>query len=191
MIAKPKLDAIDWEAAGAELDAHGRVRLASALEVQEARTGDASRAAAFAEALGAELYSHLRPIADRWTALLSEAPFPRRAVTRATVDMQRAGEGRSVGRDGGQAPRPFPLRATLLLSEPGQDFTGGEIVTIEQRPRMQSRPTVIVPHRGDLVIFAAGTRPVHGANGLYRTRTKHAVSRVRTGERVALEIVFV
>jgi hypothetical protein len=182
-----RLDQIDWDAAGAELDAHGHVRLPS---VSGASMGDA-KSAAFADAFGAELHARLCPTADRWAAMLSEPPFACRCPTRATLDVLTMGERRRLEPEIGLgAAHPFPLRATLLLSEPGQDFTGGEMVTIEQRPRMQSRPSVIVARRGDLVIFAAGARPVRGTSGVYRTRTKHALSVVRSGRRVALDLVF-
>jgi hypothetical protein len=84
----------------------------------------------------------------------------------------------------------FPLQATVLLSAPGTDFTGGELVLTEQRPRRQSRAEVVPLERGDAVIFATAQRPVAGARGTYRVTMRHGVSRVRTGSRRTLGIVF-
>ena len=84
----------------------------------------------------------------------------------------------------------FPLQATFLLSEPGRDFTGGEFVLTEQRPRMQSRAEVVPLAQGDGVIFAVSSRPVRGARGVYRVNMRHGVSRVRAGQRHTLGIIF-
>jgi hypothetical protein len=84
----------------------------------------------------------------------------------------------------------FPLQATILLSEPEQDFSGGEFLLTEQRPRMQSRPEVVPLRQGDAVIFAAHHRPVQGARGTYRVTLRHGVSRVRSGQRHTLGIIF-
>jgi hypothetical protein len=78
----------------------------------------------------------------------------------------------------------------ILLSEPGQDFTGGELVMTEQRPRMQSRPMVLPVGRGDAVIFPVHQRPVAGTRGPYRVNLRHGVSRVRSGQRHTLGIIF-
>jgi uncharacterized protein len=82
---------------------------------------------------------------------------------------------------------PFPFELVLLLSQPGRDFTGGELVMIEQRPRMQSRPVVIPLERGDVALRATRQRPIQGTHGVYRVRLSHAVGRVRGGERHAVE----
>ena len=79
---------------------------------------------------------------------------------------------------------------SVLLSRPGRDFSGGEFVMTEQRPRMQSRPIVVVPKQGDAIILAADGRPFRGTRGFYRVSLKHAVSRIRSGERAALELSF-
>jgi hypothetical protein len=84
----------------------------------------------------------------------------------------------------------FPLQVTVLLSEPGRDFTGGEFVITEQRPRMQSRAEVVPLRQGDAVIFAVHHRPVKGARGDYRVNLRHGVSRIRSGRRHTVGIIF-
>ncbi|MGQ3028784.1 MAG: 2OG-Fe(II) oxygenase [Ferrovibrionaceae bacterium] len=84
----------------------------------------------------------------------------------------------------------FPLQVAILLSEPGRDFTGGEIVLTEQRPRMQSRPEVVPLAQGDAVVFAVHHRPVAGSRGSYRVNLRHGVSRIRTGARHTVGIIF-
>jgi uncharacterized protein len=78
----------------------------------------------------------------------------------------------------------------ILLSEPGEDFEGGEFVLTEQRPRMQSRPSVVPLRRGDAVVFAVNQRPVQGSRGFYRTVLRHGVSRIRNGHRHTLGVIF-
>jgi hypothetical protein len=84
----------------------------------------------------------------------------------------------------------FPLQVTILLSEPGRDFAGGEFLLVEQRPRMQSRGEVVPLGQGDAVIFAVNQRPVKGTRGFHRTAMRHGVSSLRTGERFTLGIIF-
>ncbi|MGH7757268.1 MAG: 2OG-Fe(II) oxygenase [Vulcanimicrobiaceae bacterium] len=84
----------------------------------------------------------------------------------------------------------FPLQLTILLAQPGEDFTGGEFVITEQRPRMQSRPSVVPLCRGDAVVFAVNQRPVKGTRGNYRVALRHGVSKLRTGRRHTLGIIF-
>ena len=84
----------------------------------------------------------------------------------------------------------FPLQAAILLSRPGKDYTGGEFVLTEQRPRMQSRAEVVPLNQGDLVIFAVSHRPVAGAHGHYRVTLRHGVSRIRSGRRHTLGVIF-
>jgi hypothetical protein len=84
----------------------------------------------------------------------------------------------------------FPLQVAVLLSEPVQDFTGGEFVLTEQRPRMQSRAEVVPLRRGDAVAFAVHNRPVKGTKGNYRVNLRHGVSRIRSGRRHTLGIIF-
>lgn len=84
----------------------------------------------------------------------------------------------------------FPLQVAFLLSVPGRDFTGGEFVLTEQRPRMQSRVEVVPLKQGDGVIFPVHHRPVHGSKGRYRVNMRHGVSRLRSGERYTLGVIF-
>jgi hypothetical protein len=84
----------------------------------------------------------------------------------------------------------FPIQVAILLSEPGSDFTGGEFVLTEQRPRMQSRAEVVPLRQGDAVAFAVHNRPVQGSKGNYRVNLRHGVSRVRSGMRHTVGIIF-
>lgn len=84
----------------------------------------------------------------------------------------------------------FPLQVAVLLSQPGKDFSGGEFVLTEQRPRMQSRVEVVPLAQGDAVIFPVHYRPVNGARGVYRVNMRHGVSRLRSGLRHTLGVIF-
>jgi uncharacterized protein len=84
----------------------------------------------------------------------------------------------------------FPIQVAILLSEPDTDFTGGEFVLTEQRPRMQSRAEVVPLRQGDAVAFAVHNRPVRGSKGNYRVNLRHGVSRVRSGLRHTVGIIF-
>ena len=84
----------------------------------------------------------------------------------------------------------FPLQVAILLSEPGRDFTGGEFVLTEQRPRMQSRPEVVPLAQGNAVAFAVHHRPVQGTRGFYRVNLRHGVSQIRSGHRHTLGVIF-
>jgi hypothetical protein len=153
-------------------------------------------------ALRASLYGRLVDTADRWQDGLGEkrrypgrfAALAPRSINghpseRSALSRLRTGEhwGLHVDLEGDP---PFPLQVSVLLSRPDRDFSGGEFVMTELRPRMQSRPIVVVPRQGDAIILAAEGRPHRGTKGFYRVRLKHAVSRVRSGERVALELLF-
>ncbi|MCA0201762.1 MAG: 2OG-Fe(II) oxygenase [Proteobacteria bacterium] len=84
----------------------------------------------------------------------------------------------------------FPIQVAILLSDPSKDFTGGEFVLTEQRPRMQSRAEVVPLRQGDAVAFAVNERPVRGAKGTYRVKLRHGVSRLRSGQRFTAGIIF-
>ena len=84
----------------------------------------------------------------------------------------------------------FPLQVVILLSEPGKDFSGGEFVLTEQRPRVQSRAEVVPLRQGEAAVFAVHHRPVQGTRGTYRVNLRHGVSRLRSGHRHTVGIIF-
>lgn len=153
--------------------------------------------------LRAALYPALATVANRWNAAMG---LPARYPSTLAAFLKRC-------HDSGQLrPTPlllrygpgdynclhqdlygehvFPLQAAILLAEPGSDFSGGEFVLTEQRPRMQSRVDVVPLAQGEAVIFAVHRRPVQGCRGTYRVNMRHGVSRLRTGRRHALGIIF-
>lgn len=149
------------------------------------------------------LYPRFADIANRWhEALGLDTRFPpdhaaylehcrRAGQTRPTPLLLRYGEGdyNCLHQDL-YGELVFPLQATFLLSAPGEDFTGGEFVLTEQRPRMQSRAAVVPLGQGDGVIFPVRQRPVRGTRGAYRVAMRHGVSRVRSGLRYTLGLIF-
>ncbi len=154
-------------------------------------------------ALRSRLYPPLAEIANRWNeALRIESRYPaghgaylerchRAGQTRPTPLMLRYVEGdyNRLHQDL-YGEHVFPIQATVLLSEPGRDFEGGEFLLTEQRPRMQSRAEVVPLGQGDGVLFPVRHRPVRGARGFHRANLRHGVSRIRTGRRFALGIIF-
>jgi len=155
------------------------------------------------QGLREDLYPHLAPLANDWNARMSidvrypatHAPFLARCneagQRRPTPLLLRYGAGdyNCLHQDL-YGEHVFPLQVAILLSEPGRDFTGGEFVLTEQRPRMQSRAEIVPLHQGDAVIFAVNQRPVSGTRGSYRVTMRHGVSRVRSGQRHTLGIIF-
>ncbi|HEY2660228.1 MAG TPA: 2OG-Fe(II) oxygenase [Caulobacteraceae bacterium] len=153
--------------------------------------------------LRAGLYPHLAPMANRWNEAMGLAPrFPadhaaflkrchQAGQVRPTPLMLRYGPGdyNCLHQDL-YGEHVFPLQSAILLSEPGEDFSGGEFVITEQRPRMQSRPSVVPLSRGDAVIFAVHHRLVAGTRGTYRVNLRHGVSTVTGGSRHTLGVIF-
>jgi hypothetical protein len=149
------------------------------------------------------IYPALVPIANRWNEALGigvrypprHAEFLARChaagQSRATPLLLRyeAGDYNCLHQDL-YGEHVFPIQVAILLSSPGRDFTGGEFVLTEQRPRMQSRAEVVPLAQGDGVVFAVHRRPVRGARGVYRVNMRHGVSRVRSGLRHTLGIIF-
>jgi uncharacterized protein len=227
----PGIDALDWPAIEAELDAYGSALAPKLMSRETCR----SLAALYADealfrsrivmakhgfgrgeykyfadplpelvvALRRGLYRRLAPVADRWNAAMGiEVRYPAEheafrgrcheaGQTRPTPLMLRYGPGdyNCLHQDVYGA-HLFTLQVAILLSEPGRDFTGGEFVLTEQRPRMQSRAEVLNLSQGDGVIFAVRERPQAGARGPYRVSMRHGVSRIRSGERFTLGVIF-
>jgi len=154
-------------------------------------------------ALRAALYPPLARIANRWQAALGqEERYPDEHTaylarchaagqTRPTPLLLRYGAGdyNCLHQDL-YGEHVFPLQVAVLLSRPWDDFSGGEFVLTEQRPRMQSRAEVVPLFQGDAVVFPVHTRPVNGTRGIYRVNMRHGVSRVRSGHRHTLGIIF-
>jgi hypothetical protein len=155
------------------------------------------------QALREGFWPRLAPVANRWNAAMGLAPrFPDRHAeflarchgggqTRPTPLLLRyeAGDYNCLHQDL-YGEHVFPLQVAVLLSAPGRDFTGGEFVLTEQRPRMQSRAEVVPLAQGEGVIFAVHHRPVSGTRGTYRVNLRHGVSRLRSGRRHTLGIIF-
>jgi hypothetical protein len=149
------------------------------------------------------LYPHLAPIANDWNEKLGiDVEYPR-AHDAFLKRCHQAGQTLPTplllqyGQDDYNCLHQdvygehlFPLQIAVLLSAPEEDFTGGEFVMTEQRPRMQSRPEVVPLKQGDGVIFAVRDRPVQGTRGIYRVQLRHGVSRIRSGHRHTLGVIF-
>jgi len=154
-------------------------------------------------ALREALYPRLAPLANQWHERLRLAPRFPPSLAAYLARCHAAGQ---------QRPTPlilkyeagdynclhqdlygdlvFPLQATVLLSQPGRDFAGGEFLLVEQRPRMQSKGEVVPLGHGDAVLFAVNHRPAAGARGFYRAKMRHGVSRLHAGRRFTLGIIF-
>jgi uncharacterized protein len=228
---QPRVEAIDWQAIGSELDGQGWAVVPKLLTQAECReiaglydNGGSFRSKVvmarhgfgrgeyqyFAyplpdpiAGLRGALYPCLAPIANRWNAAMGvnvrfpgdHAAFLDRCHTAGQTRptpllLQYGPNDYNCLHQDLYGEHVFPLQVAILLSEPGEDFTGGEFVLTEQRPRMQSAPSVVPLGRGDAVVFAVNQRPVQGSRGFYRTVLRHGVSRIRTGRRHTLGIIF-
>jgi len=229
--ATERIDDIEWERVSSDLDARGCAMVEGLLSATECdalaamyQEHDRFRSRVVMERHGygrgeykyfayplpelvaelrSELYPHLAPIANRWSAALRrEATFPdtlEQFIERCHAAGQRrptplllqygAGDYNCLHQDL-YGDHVFPLQVAILLSQPGRDFNGGEFVLTEQRPRMQSRPEVVPLAPGDAVVFAVHHRPVRGTRGVYRVNLRHGVSRIRSGHRHTLGVIF-
>lgn len=154
-------------------------------------------------ALRGTLYARLAPVANRWNAAMGmaarfpdeHAAFLDRCLaagqTRPTpLLLQYGPDDYNCLHQDLYGEHVFPLQVAILLSEPGEEFEGGEFVLTEQRPRMQSRPSVVPLRRGDAVVFAVNQRPVQGSRSFYRTMLRHGVSKIRSGRRHTVGVIF-
>jgi uncharacterized protein len=153
--------------------------------------------------LRADLYRRLAPTANRWNQAMGIAvqypPAHEDFLARCHAAGQRKptpllleyrAEDFNCLHQDLYGEHVFPLQVAVLLSRPGEDFAGGEFVLTEQRPRMQSRVEVVPLRQGDAVAFAVHRRPVQGTRGVYRVNLRHGVSRIRSGRRHTLGIIF-
>lgn len=149
------------------------------------------------------IYPRLAPIANRWNAAMGiDVRYPEKhadyiarchdagQLRPTPLLLQYGVDDYNCLHQDLYGEHVFPLQVTILLSEPERDFTGGEFVLTEQRPRMQSRPEVVPLRQGDAVVFAVNQRPVQGTRGVYRVKLRHGVSRVRSGHRHTLGVIF-
>jgi uncharacterized protein len=149
------------------------------------------------------LYRELAPIANHWNKSMAiEAQYPKehsefiqrchdagQLKPTPLLLQYGAGDYNCLHQDL-YGEHVFPIQVAFLLSEPGRDFQGGEFVLTEQRPRMQSRPEVVPLRQGDAVAFAVHHRPVQGTRGTYRVNLRHGVSRLRSGHRHTVGVIF-
>jgi hypothetical protein len=158
---------------------------------------------ALIQSLRTSTYPHLAPIANRWQERLGkEVRFPddhaaflqrchRAGQLRPTPLLLEYGpdDYNCLHRDL-YGEHVFPLQIAILLDRPGEDFTGGEFVMTEQRPRMQTRPMVLPLRKGDAAVFAVAGRPVSGMRGDYQVKLNHGVSKLHTGKRHTVGVIF-
>lgn len=153
--------------------------------------------------LRAALYPHLAPIANEWNEKMGiEVEYPRTheaflkrchaagQTLPTPLLLQYEQDDYNCLHQDIYGEHVFPLQIAVLLSAPEKDFTGGEFVMTEQRPRMQTRTEVVPLNQGDGVIFAVRERPVQGSRGIYRVKLRHGVSRIRSGHRHTLGVIF-
>src|SRR5438094_10289278 len=182
---------IDWVRVSSELDSHGSAVIARLISASECDALAAfytvdgrfrSRVIMANHGFGRGEYKYFSYPLPEPIAGLRSALYPQLAVVANRWN-------RALGMRA-RFPEEHAAFIKRLLSEPGRDFTGGEFVLSEQRPRMQSRAEVVQLGKGDAVVFAVRHRPVHGARGIYRVNLRHGVSRVRSGQRYTAGIIF-
>jgi len=208
MKAEEVVARLDWASIATQLDQEGYAVIPGLLgeilsegQVRDLATPHGS--ASIVADLRTSFYEHLAPVANRWNDVLDVSNRYPDTLDKFLAQNRDAGQIRSQPdltrlRAGDYQPlhqrsdgeRVFPLQLVALLSEPGTDFTGGEFVMTEQRPRMQSRPMVLPLRKGDVAVIAVARRPHKGTKGWYRVNLKHAIARVRSGERVGLELLL-
>ena len=153
--------------------------------------------------LRSAIYPHLVPVANRWNEMMGLAARYPKTHAAFVERCHRAGQRRPTplilqyAQDDYNClhqdlygEHVFPIQVAILLSQPNRDFTGGEFVLTEQRPRMQSRAEVVPLEQGDAVIFAVSNRPMQGTRSVYRVNLRHGVSRLRSGRRHTVGIIF-
>ena len=226
-----RAEAINWERAYRELDAHGSAMVDRLLSPEECETlaglyahDGLFRSRVVMErhgfgrgeykyfgyplpdiiaALRTVFYPHLVPVANRWNTTMginvrypeTQADFIGRCHRAGQVKptpllLQYGTDDYNCLHQDLYGEHVFPIQLAILLSEPQKDFTGGEFVMTEQRPRMQSRPMVVPLQQGDGVVFAVHHRPVQGTRGFYRVTLRHGVSRIRSGHRHTVGVIF-
>ncbi|WP_438868224.1 2OG-Fe(II) oxygenase [Pseudomonas sp. L1(2025)] len=185
---------LDWQTIGLELDREGFIVLPGIFELEVPGL--------FAHLLNG-FYPPLAQVANQWNDTLQlPCRFPPQltdfhAQCRAVGQQQalpqltclRKDEHLALGQDA-EGEYLFPFQLAGVLSAPGEDFSGGEFILTEQRPRMQSRPMVVPLQPGDLAVITTAHRPFKGSKGYYRVNMKHAISRVRSGERHGFLLSF-
>ena len=213
-----RLAAVDWAALGAALHLHGSAVIPQLLAPQDCRALAAlyaqdapfrSRVVMQRHGFGSGEYKYFAAPLPDLVASLRSSVYARLAPRFPTAHADFVARCHAAGQ---WRPTPlllqyqagddnclhqdlygehvFPLQMVVLLAQPGQDFTGGELVLTEQRPRMQSRVDVLSLCQGDAVVFAVQQRPVAGTRGSHRVRMRHGVSRIRSGVRHALGIIL-
>jgi uncharacterized protein len=153
--------------------------------------------------LRTQLYACLAPIANAWEQRLGRSPRYPATHAEFLAQCHAAGQVKPTPLLLKYGPgdynclhqdlygeHVFPLQAAFLLSRPNEDFTGGEFVLTEQRPRMQSRVEVAPLAQGQAIIFAVNERPVQGTRGVYRVKMRHGVSRIRSGQRLTVGVIL-
>jgi hypothetical protein len=205
-----RIDSLDWARMAADLNAHGcattgvLLNADECLSLRDSYDSDALfRSRVVMAALRECLFPPLADIANAWNADKGQALRYPREHQAYLARCHKAGQCKPTPLLLAYSPGDynclhqdlygelvFPLQVAFLLSRPGHDFTGGEFVLTEQRPRMQSRAEVVPLQQGEGVVFPVHHRPVRGSRGAYRVNMRHGVSRLRSGHRHTLCIIF-